>query len=905
MKNIVSNDAAASRQADAGREHVAWGKFRHCETTGESTFHPLLDHMQDVAACFLALVRIPAFERCLEKAAQRRLTAVDWQRLAVLVFLHDVGKANAGFQAKRWHAARQAAPAGWPAPSGHGSEALALLSDFALEQARAGLPLEVMQSWGEACYGLLLASISHHGKPVVANSGSSPIHTKLIWSCIKEANTVVYDPAHTVRRMGDAVQQCFPLAFAPSAQPELPQAPAFAHLFAGLVQLADWLGSDTRFFPYTAPGENRMHTAHAKAQAAVQAIGLDMQSWRTALPAVLHFETVFQVGAARPVQTAMARPGLSQLVVLESETGSGKTEAALWRYAQLLQTSQVDGLYFALPTRVAATQLYERVRKFAQQLWSASTQGAPAVVRALAGYENADGHALERLADFKVLWADAPDEQTAHLRWAAESSKRFLAAPMAVGTIDQALLGALQVRHAHLRHSLLLRSLLVVDEVHASDAYMSALLEHLLQAHLANGGHALLLSATLGASARHRYQRILQSATARTPAMPTLAQACVLPYPAMTDGWQLRALEGSPRSKTVHWQLEDCINQPERIAALAVQAARTGAKILVVRNTVPAAVATLRAVEALALEQGLTESIFHLHGVQTVHHSRYSRQDRPALDQAVEQQIGKERPAPLKACIVIGTQTLEQSLDLDADLLITDLCPMDVLLQRVGRLHRHERKPHERPERYRQAQAIVLTPPGHALDACLGRSIHGLGPFHQGGGIYPDVRILEATRQLLSATPQHTIPQDNRTLVEQATHPEALERIAQTHGVAWVQHGQKIDGEFAAQRTQAKLNMLAYGQPFDEDFHFLDQDQKVTTRLGSNDHLLTFEPLQPGPFGQPVHQIPLRAHLWPKGLAFDTPPADIEPLPQGAFSFCLGPTRFLYSRVGLERLAQT
>ena len=160
------------------------------------------------------------------------------------------------------------------------------------------------------------------------------------------------------------------------------------------------------------------------------------------------------------------------LLILESETGSGKTEAALWRFAQLFQAGKVDSLYFALPTRVAASQLYERTLKFAANMWQATGQEPPLVVRALAGYESADGQNVQKLPHFKVLWADNPDEQKAHTRWAAESSKRFLAAPLAVGTIDQALLGALQVRHAHMRHGLLSRSLLVVDEVHASDAYM-------------------------------------------------------------------------------------------------------------------------------------------------------------------------------------------------------------------------------------------------------------------------------------------------------------------------------------------------------------------------------------------------------------------------------------------------
>jgi CRISPR-associated endonuclease/helicase Cas3 len=213
----------------------------------------------------------------------------------------------------------------------------------------------------------------------------------------------------------------------------------------------------------------------------------------------------------------------------------------------------VDSLYFALPTRVAASQLYKRVQDTLDRLWP---ENPPLALRALPGYVAADGQEARALPDFKVLWADNPDDQAAPQRWAGENAKRFLAAPVAVGTIDQALLGALQVAHAHLRHATLARSLLVVDEVHASDAYMTVLLEQLLKAHLNCGGHAVLLSATLGSSARSRYLRLTpQGRTSFCPLVrcpSTLPVQCALsgdfgpPQPAQGSGnraVQARALE--------------------------------------------------------------------------------------------------------------------------------------------------------------------------------------------------------------------------------------------------------------------------------------------------------------------------------------------------------------------------
>lgn len=487
MQNVQRHDGAP----------FPWGKLTRTATQVHT--HSLLDHMTDVAAVLFQLLTLPAIARALQHAAGRPLTDVDRARLAVLAFLHDIGKANTGFQGKYWSESAQR-PIGWfTPPCGHGAEGWHLINDGAswTELTLAGLPLSAMATWGEACRPLLHASISHHGRPV--QSLGSPV----LWRPIEQAGQRLYDPAAAIAAMGQAVQTQYPLAFAHDAI-TLPDRPAFAHLFAGLVQLADWIGSDNRdgFFTYTQPGEIRLKTAPAIARKALTAIELivDAGPQRTQATSA-DFAQAFEVGPPHAMQAAMADSHLGPVVVLEAETGSGKTEAALWRFLHLWRAGQVDALYFALPTRVAATQLYERVQQFVQRTWLSQP---PVVVRALPGYAAADGQGYDALPGFHVQWHDEAKDEEADRRWAAESPKRFLAAPIAVGTVDQALLAALQTKHAHLRHALLARSLLVIDEVHASDAYMTRLSEHLLRAHVACGGQALLLSATLGAVARTR-----------------------------------------------------------------------------------------------------------------------------------------------------------------------------------------------------------------------------------------------------------------------------------------------------------------------------------------------------------------------------------------------------------------
>ncbi|MFA5522408.1 MAG: CRISPR-associated helicase Cas3' [Castellaniella sp.] len=882
-----------------------WGKLERRDDGSVAT-HSLIDHMTDVGAVMFELCKLPGIQRALERTARRSLDHVDRARLAVLAFLHDIGKANTGFQRRYWRDDEQR-PAGWSSVTcGHGPHGWNLFAE-ALNGQRwpmriiAGLPLDHMDQWGDAWLNLLHASISHHGRPVEDNIGG-----RALWQPVAHADQILYDPAEACRAMGEAILTQYPDAFITDA-PELPHTAAFSHLFAGLVQLADWLGSDTRpgFFPYSTPDEIRADSALHLARKALAAIGLAAGNAPARQEAThFNFSMSFDVPAARPMQAAMANLDLGPIVVLEAETGSGKTEAALWRFLHLWRTGKVDALYFALPTRVAATQLYERVRLFVHRTWR---DEPPVVVRALPGSAAANGQSYQPLPNFQVLWHDAPQDSDAERRWAAESPKRYLAAQIAVGTIDQALLGALQIKHAHLRHALLSRSLLVIDEVHASDAYMTRLTEHLLEAHLHCGGHALLLSATLGAIARSRY---LALGTGQLPKMPALTEAINTTYPAIShpgpDGPGIEPVKGDPREKSVHWQTLDCIDNPDEIATLALKAAAQGVRVLVVRNTVSAAVATLSALEQLAGEQE-AHCLFMVNGVSTLHHGRFSRQDRILLDGQVEVQIGKNRhePAPADGLVIIGTQTLEQSLDIDADLLISDLCPMDVLLQRVGRLHRHLRK--QRPAGCEEARAWILTPPDHDLTPLLQRQNHGLGPIRLKnrpmGGIYIDLRVLEATRRLIDQKPFRCIPAENRMLVEQATHGEALDAIAREMGESWTRFGRDVDGLHNATSTVANLHALDFSRHFGDLF---PEDQgTIGSRLGAADRLVNFEPACMGPFGQEVRQLRLPHHLAPPGLDLDAAPTQIEELknPPGV-QFTLGERRYQYTRFGLELMTE-
>lgn len=333
-----------------------WGK----SDAEKKRRHPLTAHMLDVAACFHTIACTNSIRRAMERAAGQPITALTIARLSVLAFLHDVGKANSGHQVRHLSSDMQGIPPGWPHPAGHTNEALYIFSKNELAEV---LPIESINEWGQECFNLWLAAISHHGRPVQEPPQSNVKH---LWEPVIQGGKVVYEPRAALAEIGQCLIRWFEPAF--NAGPPLPSSAEFTHLFAGLVQFADWLGSDTTFFPYAEPGEDRSQTAWEYAKEAVSRIGINVQTWRHAMPTMPEFSSVFGV-TPHPIQSRMAHVGLGNLLILESETGSGKTEAALWRYAHLFQTGQVDSLYFALPTRVAATQIYKRTLDFAKNLW--------------------------------------------------------------------------------------------------------------------------------------------------------------------------------------------------------------------------------------------------------------------------------------------------------------------------------------------------------------------------------------------------------------------------------------------------------------------------------------------------------------------------------------------------------
>ena len=571
------------------------------------------------------------------------------------------------------------------------------------------------------------------------------------------------------------------------------------------------------------------------------------------------------------------------LVVLESETGSGKTEAALLRFQRMKREGLVDGLYFALPTRAAATQIHLRVVKAISEIMpDAGIQP----VLAVPGYIRAGEHDGTTLERYRVHWEDGVDDGS---RWSAESAKRFLTAQVAVGTIDQAMLSVLQTKHAHLRAACLARNLLVIDEVHASDTYMRGIIQALVRNHALKGGHTLMMSATLGAVAR---------ATYLGQDIPDVATAKVTPYPCITTENSTLRTEHGGHQKNVLVETAPVGETPRAVAQAALKAQQAGAKVLVIRNTVRLAVET-----ATALEEQVpnpAQVMLTVSGKPAPHHSRFAPEDRKLLDQAAEEALAAGNVR--RGVIVVGTQTLEQSLDIDADYLITDLCPMDVLLQRIGRLHR--RPGVQRPDGYQEAKCTVLMPREEISELISKRSATGLGPNAR---VYQDLRVIEATKRQISAHQAWDIPRMNRELVEESTHPDRLKAIVREAPGKWTEHHNRMEGAAYADAMTADNVLVDWGVPFYDAYTGSNDDvifkaNNVMTRLADPSIDIDFEPGTIGPFGNTISKISIPYWMISEGAAdLKDAVADLTEVGPKGISF-LVPTgqRFHYSRQGLR-----
>lgn len=416
-------------------------------------------------------------------------------------------------------------------------------------------------------------------------------------------------------------------------------------LVLGLVVLADWIASGEIFDDPDVDWRELVPKAITDA-------GFIIPDVRSGLA----FGEIFSFEPNEIQKAFMEQINGPGVYVLEAPMGLGKTEAALMVAYKLLEAGKASGIYFGLPTRLTSNKIFERVNTFLGKILENKT--VPILV-----------HGSGRLKKFmdQNLGKDAAPGGS----WFDEN-KRGLLAPFAVGTLDQALLSVMHVRHAALRALGLAGKVVILDEVHSYDAYTGELLDVLVERLREFGCTVIILSATL---TNERRQKLLGC----TPDSATTAYPLLTLAPDKGTAVVEVPVNG-PEQKSVKLRIED---NDQMAVEEALLRAEKRQQVLWIENTVRSAQEKFRLLAPRAKEINVECGLLH---------SRFTPRDRENNEKFWTGIYGKDSSARSECGrILVGTQVLEQSLDLDADFLVTRLCPTDMLLQRIGRLWRHDR----------------------------------------------------------------------------------------------------------------------------------------------------------------------------------------------------------------------
>jgi len=804
---------------DSRAAFAYWGKARPAvDVDTLAQWHLLPLHALDVAAVGVEYLRRtpPVATLFATRSNIQPAQLVSW--LAFWLALHDLGKFSESFQSQSAEAfqtlrGRPANPAK-PYTLRHDSLGMLFWSSVVREKIiaeqwfgpRSFDIADGLDFWARACTG-------HHGQPPTEGDYWGQ-HFDTGDDCHAALGFV-----ETVRRMflTDAVVDSIcnqdPTHFW-RASCEL------SWWLAGLAVLCDWLGSNTRFFPYRhqpLPLPDYWICAQRQAAAALDASGIAAP----ASAAPMSFNALFPVIAEpSPLQRWAETVPLGegpQIHLLEDVTGSGKTEAALMLTHRLLAEGQADGFYVALPTMATANAMYARVAATYRRLFA----DPASLVLATSQRTLVEEFAAT------VLPADADEhdprqlDETASARcsaWLADHNKRALLAPAGVGTIDQALLAVLHSKHQSLRLLGLVRKVLVVDEVHACDAYMQAVLERLLEFQARAGGCAVLLSATLPLRTKERLLAAFGRGAGVGNPPPPRAQAYPLACSWRRGCSNLREEAIATRPAARRTVRVETVETVDEVVVVIEEALSAGRCVCWIRNTVA------DAVDAFELFRGRM-SVDRL----LLFHARFALRDRLSLEERVLDTFGKASGAALRAGrLLIATQVVEQSLDVDFDLLVSDLAPIDRIIQRAGRLARHRRAADGTPQtdpalpdQRGEPVLWLLAPPwSDTPEAGWFKSA-----FPKAAVVYPNHGQLWLTMRALRAG-AFTMPDDARRLIEgvfgdQADVPAGLQSASQ-----------KSEGQGFAAQAQAQMNSLTLVTGYLRGGVDWWSDAKTPSRLG-------------------------------------------------------------------------
>ncbi|MBR6186628.1 MAG: CRISPR-associated helicase Cas3' [Clostridia bacterium] len=555
----------------------------------------------------------------------------------------------------------------------------------------------------------------------------------------------------------------------------------------GFVILCDWVASSASFDDMPRAEGNDLTAVRERARKTLEAYGLIEHELPGAVPSFTDLWP--QIQKPRDIQKLSGQlNAAAPLTIIEAPMGEGKTEAALYLAQRMRAAWNKRGIYVALPTQATSNQMYERTRAMLHAI-----QGGRA--RLL------HGTAFLKTGNLSV---HAEHDAAEAERWFISPLRMGLLDENGVGTVDQAMAGVLLSRFSVLRLLGLTEKVLIIDELHAYDAYMQEILQALLSWCRALRIPVILLSATLQNSQREAYL----SCFAGPAPLPALSSA----YPLITQVDENGRLSEFEAEAAMHATYafrplrlgEDCA----AIARHAVSRIQGGGCFCVLVNTVKRAQDVYRAL--LEIKDTDTETLLF--------HARFPMGRREEIEQTCLNRFGKgpEANRPRKA-ILVATQVVEQSLDLDFDGMLTELAPIDLLLQRAGRVHRHRER--VRPQGLEEPAIQVILPEEGApsdLEKRYGNSGFVYAPF-----------LLNNTEHLIENGMDIRVPGEVRAVIARV-----YEQVTPENRTAWQERA------FHQQLMHANAKGSAFPVP-DDDIFFADESKPEFLRLEADDG---FEP---------------------------------------------------------------
>lgn len=801
-----------------------WGKAEK----GGDRYHLLPYHCLDVAAVGQGLLKNDP--QLLRKFSY--LTGIDEQTcsdwLLIFIALHDLGKFSITFQGLRKELLEhlQQSRTAKPYSIRHDSLGHLLWTDVAWKTCLSEEMGEYTDYWLEIFRVFSNAFTGHHGTPprlAGINGMRLRLNNSFEKNDIEAAENFIRDIVTLFRKPQQTVS------------PELlyESAPCTTWFLAGFVVLCDWIGSNTSWFrlesqPMSLEEYWRKH-AVPQAGEAIHEAGMGTK-WH--VDASIPFDSVFSAfNKQSPLQRHVSECQLTnspQLFILEDITGSGKTEAALFLARRMMAQGLGNGIYFALPTMATSNAMFERLAEKPLQdeipvyLRLFDNTAKPSIVLAHAA-RHLSKTFMNAIAQ-STAETNGESEETAMAQcvaWLADNRKKALLADVGVGTLDQALLAVLPARFQSLRLFGLAGHILIVDEVHAYDPYMNKLLQNLLTFHSALGGSAILLSATLP---RHTRQEMIESfAKGLGVVSPTVEDK---PYPLATqisrEVFDEKPVAALPERKTsVNVELVSDTNEIER---RIVESAQSGRCVCWIRNTVHDAMTGYNALKQVVPSDKLL-----------LFHARFAMGDRLDIEHAVVDSFGKKSTeAERRGMVLVATQVVEQSLDLDFDLLVSDLAPMDLIIQRAGRLHRHRRDEYGNPlsanagPDRRNPPSFLIYSPKPIDDA---GSDWFKRAFPKTAYVYPSHGCLWLTARLLTEKCILRMPDDARELIEAAFDEHSEKKIPSPLR----QRDLKAEGEMMRDKSAAHINMLKLEEGYSATPNQWWEDMRTPTRLGDSE----------------------------------------------------------------------